>query len=247
MSALVGYESSSSEEDEPVKMKSQPDPETVGKASDEALVAQGQGRPVDLPAQLSEQEMARSQQTAEGPIVGPRMPDQGDNDLAGESTSEVLRTMSDRDAVRFLTPASHPMTSIPPSPPGSPDPATNARFKKFLDLKTKGVHFNHDLASKSTFRNPSFLSTMKVRVGLDDTDQYRTSLPLELWDPLCFPGSAYKEELLRRQQAIREQNSATKKSLSASGKRTIDFTPGGTSGASSRDSTPGMPYKRKRP
>ncbi|EXJ79024.1 hypothetical protein A1O3_08525 [Capronia epimyces CBS 606.96] len=242
MSALVGYESSD-EEDESVEAEVHPIVEAVGTTAD-AQVSQS----ASVTTQASKQGTTRSHQIADGPIVGPTMPDQGANELDGESTSEIQQTMSERDAVRFLTQASHPMTSMPSSPPGSPDPATNARLKRFLDLKAKGVHFNDDLASKSTFRNPSFLATMMARVGLDRQDQYRTSLPHEIWDPLCFPHSAYKEDLLRSQQTIRERDSATKKSLSVSGKRTIEFTSGGNSGENSKDSTPGLSNsKRKRP
>jgi hypothetical protein len=155
--------------------------------------------------------------------------------------------MSELETIHDLTQATHPMTSIPPSPPGSPDPALNAKFKRFLEFKAKGVHFNEDLANKSTFRNPGLLATMTKRVGLEDHDQYRTSLPVDVFNPAGFPPSAYKEELLRSQQGLREQEQATKKSLSAAGKRNIEFASAGTSRSSSRESTAEMPNKRKRP
>ncbi|KAK6376280.1 hypothetical protein LTS17_006875 [Exophiala oligosperma] len=165
-----------------------------------------------------------------------------------EPSPDITAPTASVDSVApMLTFASHPMASLPPSPPGSPDPVLEVKFKKFLDLKTKGMHFNEDLASKSAFRNPGLLATMMVRIGLDEEDQYRTSLPHQVWNPTGFPKSAYKEELLRAQQTLRDQDLAAKKSLSAQGKRTIEFMPGGRSGDSSRDSTPGMPNKRKRP
>ncbi|KAL2421198.1 hypothetical protein ABEF95_005799 [Exophiala dermatitidis] len=246
MSALVAYESSS-DEDEPAKPAVQSETGPVEKPSTPAHAANGQNG--QAPIQASQQDSPRDHQVhvVDGPMVGPTMPDRVvENGLDGDITPAPQQTTSERDAVRFLTQASHPMTSIPSSPPGSPDPALNAKFARFLELKAKGVHFNEDLASKSTFRNPSFLSTMVTRIGLDESDQYRTSLPPQIWDPLAFPPSAYKEELLRSQQTIREQESATKKNLSAAGKRIIEFTSGSTPGVSSRDSTPGMSSKRKR-
>ena len=195
-------------------------------------------------------EVAFNGMAEEGPMVGPTMyrnlQDDGDLDQE-DSLDESPRQMSERETIHYLTQTTHPMTSIPPSPPGSPDPALNAKFKRFLELKTKGVHFNMDLANKSAFRNPGLLATMMMRAGLEEEDQYRTSLPLETFDPTGFPTSAYKEELLRSQQSLKEQDLAAKKSLSAAGKRTIEFTSGGASGASSRESTPGTQIKRKRP
>ncbi|KAJ6155043.1 hypothetical protein N7470_005609 [Penicillium chermesinum] len=47
-----------------------------------------------------------------------------------------------------------PNLDIPPSPPGSPDPAANAKFQHFLSLKHQGVHFNAKLATSSSLKNP---------------------------------------------------------------------------------------------
>ncbi|KAJ9606231.1 hypothetical protein H2200_009192 [Cladophialophora chaetospira] len=185
----------------------------------------------------------------EGPMVGPTMPERMDDDLGVEEQAQSPQPqqhMSERETIHYLTQASHPMTSIPPSPPGSPDPTLNAKFKRFLELKAKGLHFDEDLANKSSFRNPGLLATMMTRAGIEGDDQYKTSLPLDVFDPTGFPPSAYKEELLRSQQSLKEREQAARKSLSATGKRSIEFTSGGTSGASSRDSTPGVPNKRKR-
>lgn len=248
MSALVGY-GSSSEEDEPPRRENTSELVTVEHTIDSTHTKNGQpgASSTAVSTKLDIDETANNRDV-DGPIVGPSMPnDIGHNDQQS-SPSETQQPMSERDVVRYLTQASHPMASIPPSPPGSPDPALKAKFGRFLELKEKGVHFNDDLARKSTFQNPSLLSTMIVRVGLDEHDQYKTSLPEGLWDPTAFPPSAYKEELLRSQQSLREQELATKKSLSASGKRIIEFSSAGVAGStSSRESTPGMPNKRKRP
>jgi hypothetical protein len=244
MSALVSYESSS-EEDEPP----QPEPpattvlKNVGPGSRPSFnqdndVLEAAGIPKSGP------EVSRAE---DGPMVGPAMPDTLEAEDEDDSLSELQQSMSERDAIRYLTQATHPMTSIPASPPSSPDPALDAKFQKFLELKSQGVHFNEGLASKSTFRNPSLLATMMARAGLDGPEQYGTSLPLDVYDPSGFPPFAYKEELLRSQQTLRDQDLAAKKALSAQGKRTIEFASGGSSGNASRESTPGMPTKRRRP
>jgi hypothetical protein len=184
-----------------------------------------------------------------GPLLGPTA--QPNGTFATEEEEAVspimLADMSERDAIRHLTQPTFPATSLPPSPPGSPDPAANERFQRFLKLKAKGVHFNEDLAGKTTFRNPSLLSTMMSKVGNDEKAQYSTSLPLDLWNPNDFPDWAYKEGLLKSQQDLQGQTDANKKMLSATGKRTIEFASETASGGSSRRSTPGQQSKRKRP
>jgi hypothetical protein len=175
---------------------------------------------------------------AGGALLGPTMPD---------DVVDSYEVQSEQDIIRRLTRASHPMASIPESPPGSPDPAANARIGKFLELKARGVHFNEDLASKSTFRNPSLLSNMMKRAGIDEDEQYTTTLRTALWDPSIFPDWSYKEELLRSQQDLREKDEAAKKAQSAIGKRTIEFATASTSGGSSRNSTPNQQSKRRRP
>ncbi|KIW26322.1 uncharacterized protein PV07_09423 [Cladophialophora immunda] len=254
MSGLVNYESSSDEEKQspPKVVPSKP---SKGKSADSTVPADGLDRSSinkGFPAAELDKGTGRNTGADNGPMLGPTMPAQmqGDDDIVQpqESSAETSQQhMSERETIHLLTQATHPMTAIPPSPPGSPDPALDAKFKRFLELKAKGVHFNEDLANKSTFRNPGLLATMMARAGVEGDDQYRTSLPQEVWNPLGFPPLAYKEELLRSQQALREQDSNSKKSLSAAGKRTIEFTSGGKSGTSSRESTPGAANKRKRP
>ncbi|KIX97817.1 uncharacterized protein Z520_06595 [Fonsecaea multimorphosa CBS 102226] len=254
MSGLVSYESSSDEEEQSLP-NAAPSLPSKGKSADSAIPADdldgssniNKGFPT---VELGEKRDA-STRVDNGPMLGPIMPAQmqsDDNVLEQQDSAETSQQhMSERETIHLLTQATHPMTAIPPSPPGSPDPAMDAKFKRFLELKAKGVHFNEDLAKKSTFHNPGLLATMMARAGVEGDDQYRTSLPREVWDPLGFPPLAYKEELLRSQQILREQDSNSKKSLSAAGKRTIEFTSGGRSGASSRESTPGTASKRKRP
>ncbi|OAP54869.1 hypothetical protein AYL99_10569 [Fonsecaea erecta] len=254
MSGLVSYESSSDEEEQ-ILPKATPSIPSKGKSPESAIPADdpsSNGINNALPTLKSSERADGITNVDNGPMLGPTRPAQihNDDDILEHqdpSAEGSQQHMSERETIHLLTQATHPMTAIPPSPPGSPDPALDAKFKHFLELKAKGVHFNEDLANKSTFRNPGLLATMMARAGVEGDDQYRTSLPREVWDPLGFPPVAYKEELLRSQQTLREQESNSKKSLSAAGKRTIEFTSGGLSGTSSRESTPGTASKRKRP
>lgn len=94
---------------------------------------------------------------------------------------------------------------IPPSPPGSPNPAANAKFEHFLSLKKQGVHFNSKLASSSSLKNPSLLKKMMEHAGINEQSQYNTALSTELWDASSLPQWGFKEELLRAQQDARQK------------------------------------------
>ena len=244
---LVGY--GSSDEEDAVLPQGAPAVRASGISTEDSKVPLSTKNPPGSGVVGAAREEPANGTIQDGQIVGPAMPvqlnDNGDPSQ-GQPSPGLPQQMSDRETIHYLTQATHPMTSIPPSPPGSPDPALNAKFKRFLELKGKGIHFNEELANKSAYRNPGLLTTMMMRAGLESDDQYRTSLPLDVFDPTGFPPSAYKEELLRSQQLLKEQKQTRKKTLSVAGRRTVEFTSGGTSTASSRESTPGMPSKRGR-
>lgn len=235
MTGLVAYDSSSDEDTEP-----QPVVESKNPPQDAVPIHNSESGPADRPIGST------TTTDREAALVGPVMPTEMLDSSLAEDVSvldDVPDTMSEQDLVRHLTQASHPMTTIPPSPPGSPDPATDVKFKRFLNLKAQGLHFNEDLAKKPSFRNPALLSTLLERAGLSDEAHYATSLPASVYDPGTLPTYAYKEELARRQQSIRDQQAARKKQASAAGKRIIDFAPGGGSATSSQTSTPGSQRK----
>lgn len=179
-----------------------------------------------------------------GPASGPMPINQAhspDGCLAGGRSSPFSAT---RALIQDLTLPPVPNLDIPPSPPGSPDAAANAKFEHFLSLKRQGVHFNSKLASSSSLKNPSLLMKMMDHAGIDEASQYNTSLSAELWSTSNLPRWGYKEELLRTQQEIR-QNMEEKR---ASGQRSsLEFVPGSTANAStanaSRSSSSGV--KRK--
>lgn len=119
-----------------------------------------------------------------------------------------------------------PDLNIPPSPPGSPDPAANTKFSHFLSLKKQGVHFNEKLAGSSSLKNPSLLVKLRQHAGIDDVGQYATSLPLDIWDVSSLPDWGYKEELVKTQQATRHKS---EEKARASGPRdSIEFVPSST-------------------
>ena len=240
MSGLVSYDSSS---DEDIAVEHAPQANSPSKAH--KALNRSPANTSDIQQTEDLFDPAPTASAGEG-LIGP-LPN-GTAVTDEEALSPIaLADMSRRDAIRHLTQATVPATSLPPSPPGSPEPTANERFRRFLELKTKGVHFNEDLAKKTSFRNPSLLSSMMSKVGIDEKAQYNTSLPLSLWDPTDLPEWAYKEGLLKSQQELQVQSDANKKMLSAAGKRTIEFAPETASGGSSRKSTPGQHSKRRRP
>lgn len=159
-----------------------------------------------------------------GPVLGPAsmdmapLPEDRPSSSGRESPFSATRAL-----IQDLTLPPVPNLDIPPSPPGSPNPAANAKFEHFLSLKKQGVHFNSKLASSSSLKNPSLLMKMMEHAGIDEKSQYETSLPADLWTTSNLPTWGYKEELLRTQQILRKQSEDKK----ASGQRTsVGFVPG---------------------
>ena len=214
MNSLVSYESSSDEDE---ASKARPRRAAASDTGhDEGSIMNGTTKDADNVVKHNAVADERL------PAVGPMMPEDG-HELPEETSPFVPAELSEQDLIRHLTQASHPMTSIPPSPPGSPHPDIETKFRQFLELKRKGLHFNEDLAKKSTFRNPALFEILAAKAGLDEDDQYATSLPASVSDPRSLPPSAYKEELLKCQQNIKEQDAIAKKQAGAEGKRMIDF------------------------
>lgn len=176
------------------------------------------------------------------PILGPSIPSDADQSNLNyeEDLDVLLPDLPEQDLLRYLTQPTY-TAQIPPEPTGSADPAVTAKFKRFLQLKSKGIHFNEDLASKSSFKNPSLFANLLERTGLSAEAQYASTLPKTVFDPDSLPSWAFKEELLRSHQAYAAELNAIKKVQSSNGKRVIEFTLG------NRGSTSGVQQKRKRP
>ena len=196
----------------------------------------------------------------QGPVAGPskdaNYSTNGLEEGLGNSTDERLGSgasspyTAERDALRGLTQPPSMSSSIPPSPPGSPNPAANAKFARFLELKAKGVHFNVDLAGKTSFQNPSLLSNMLARAGITEQEQYASTIPEDIWSVRMFPDWAYKEGLIQQQRVMTRRLEVEKKAQSAAGKRAIDFVAQGhsssTPSGTERQQLHTSP-KRKRP
>lgn len=234
MSGLVGYGSSSEDEKEEVQpnLGTPPTalPQDVASTTDEHLKA------------TSLVGDAALQQAGNSPVLLGPQPEPAREAITSTYTNEPSESVSpyetEREAILRLTAPTVSANAIPSSPPGSPNPAANARFARFLELKSKGVHFNEDLARKSSFSNPSLFSTMLKRAGLEEQVQYATSLPTDLWNVMEFPDHAYYEHLGKYQEEIRMRNEEAKKTQSAAGKRVLEFVPQSSSAGSSSKTTP---------
>ena len=230
MKGLVGYGSSDEDEDE-----SKPS-ETSTSAEEDA---QTETKHEHQQINATRSEAVNGQQR---PVVGPSRPSAVES--YEETPPEELPPMPEADLLRHLTQPSHPVTSLPPAPESSADPVVTAKFRKFLELKSKGVHFNQDLAAKTSFKNPGLFASLLERASLSSQAQYSSTLPREVFNPDDMPAWAFKEELAKRQQQAHAQAEAIKRVQAAAGKRTIEF----TSGINSTQSSPGISHnKRKQP
>ncbi|KAL4975780.1 HCNGP-like protein-domain-containing protein [Aspergillus desertorum] len=205
MLGLGNYESSS--EDEDGKKKSTPESKQEPKSS----YVKGSQTQEDKNATAVRETV--SDQELSGPLLGP-MQDIGlSQTIAGQPSSN-------RTLIQDLTLPPVPNLDIPPSPPGSPNPAANAKFAHFLSLKKQGIHFNDKLASSVSLKNPSLLRQMMKHAGIEDRAQYSTSLPTDIWNTSDLPSWGYKEELLKAQ---RELNAKAEESRVKGQRDTIEF------------------------
>lgn len=128
-----------------------------------------------------------------------------------------------------------PNLDIPPSPPGSPIPEMDNKFAHFLALKQQGIHFNEKLARSSALKNPGLFQKLMGFAGMEESDQYASTLPKELWDPAGFPAWAYIEELEKSQQEMQKKMEEEKARVQ---RDTIDFVSATSSAQPSRGGTP---------
>ncbi|KAJ5647567.1 hypothetical protein N7490_003939 [Penicillium lividum] len=218
MLGLVAYDSSSEEE---VEIKTPaPQPKKYPLEVPKANQVQDQNTVKNTSNQPSP---STTDEVPSGPVLGPAsmntVPVSEDRSAGGRTSPFSLS----RALIQDLTLPPVPNLDIPPSPPGSPNPAANAKFEHFLSLKKQGVHFNAKLASSSSLKNPSLLIKMMEHAGIDEQAQYDTSLPVELWNTSNLPPWAFKEELLQAQKEARQRLEDKK----ASGQRSsIEFVSG---------------------
>lgn len=173
---------------------------------------------------------------ANGFLVGPAGPPAASSPEDDIQSAPLSPYSANRAAIRDLTVPSMPVLDIPPSPPGSPPPGADKKFQHFLDLKKQGIHFNEKLANSSALRNPSLLKKLMDYAGLDDQDQYSTTLPERVWDPKGFPPWAFKEDLARSQQEVTKKK---EEELARTQRESIEFVSANNPGPPSRGATPG--------
>ncbi|KAI5923292.1 HCNGP-like protein-domain-containing protein [Camillea tinctor] len=225
--ALVGYESSDEEEEvvapvaEPKSLK--PVEGETNKAGEQPNTEKTSPK-----ATITEEVVGQKPAPVYGPQMGPASgpsfpPLEEADDLpepeasASASSAPELPPGSPYSATRALlrdlTLPSVPNMDIPPSPRGvSPPPATSRKFEHFLELKRKGVHFNSRIAESASMRNPALADKMLAYAGLDSPrDQYRTTLPPDLWDPAdAFPRHAFREQLRKSQLEVAQTRAREK-------------------------------------
>lgn len=172
-----------------------------------------------------------------GPVLGPPRPSSASGPTNGAASRASSPYSLNRSLVRDLTLPPVPNLDIPPSPPGSPSPSTTAKFAHFVELKKQGVHFNEKLARSSALKNPNLFQKLTRFAGIDENDEYASTLPKEMWDPTAFPAWAYKEELAKSQQEItkRKEEESMRTQRDA-----LDFVPASSAaGDSSRATSAG--------
>ncbi|KAI0396669.1 hypothetical protein F5Y17DRAFT_418304 [Xylariaceae sp. FL0594] len=221
MAGLVAYDSSDDEDE----VNPQPEPKSLPK-TDEATADRDRNpnttakEPESLPEILPKPNIDDASNIY-GPQVGLSVGADGpvqlpDDPLGGVDAGAIAALMpipapgspysASREILRNLTLPTVPDMDIPPSPPGSPSEVTGRKFESFLDLKKKGVHFNSRLADTPAMRNPALVDKLLAFTELGHRDQFRTTLPLDLWDPDAFPRHAYKEQLRQSQSDIARAN-----------------------------------------
>lgn len=129
---------------------------------------------------------------------------------------------ANRLQVRNLTMPPIPSFEIPPSPPGSPPPATTAKFARFLEFKKKGVHFNERLSQSAALRNPGLLAKQMDFAGISQEDQYASSLPESIAVPTRFPEWAYADKLVAAHSKIAKKREEERAKVQ---REAVDFVP----------------------
>lgn len=138
----------------------------------------------------------------------------------GAPSASQLSSNATRAALWNLTMPTVANLDIPPSPPGSPPPAMSQKVSQFLELKKQGTHFNEKLARSSAIKNPSLLGKLMTFAGLDHSEQYATTLPIDIWNPHGFPSWAYKDELAKAQKEAQKKREEDR---TRSGRGAADF------------------------
>lgn len=157
-----------------------------------------------------------------GPAVGPApMPDQTLDTLDEDGSAPPSPYTANRLMIRNLTMPPVPKFDIPPSPPGSPPPATTNKFARFLELKKKGSHFNDRLNQSTALRNPGLLPKLMDFAAFSHEDQY--ALPWkEHTIATKFPDWAYGDKLVAAHDKIAKKKEQER---AKTPREALDFVP----------------------
>lgn len=170
--------------------------------------------------------------TTNGNLVGPCLNKSPANSTASAPNSPYS---ANRSLIHDLTLPAKAKLEIPPSPPGSSPGRMDKKFEQFLHLKKQGLHFNEKLARSSALKNPSLLPKLMNFAGLEERDQYATTLPTDIWDPAGFPSLMYKEGLAKSQHDISKKREELKSRLH---RQSVEFVSSTKSAVSSQGVTP---------
>ncbi|KAI0594349.1 HCNGP-like protein-domain-containing protein [Biscogniauxia sp. FL1348] len=252
--ALVGYESSDEEEEVAAPVT---EPESL-KPVEGATDNDGEKKPstTKTPEPATAVELEEKPAAVYGPQMGPAAgpsfpPLEEADDIPEEAEASAAAAAAaapdlppgspysaNRALLRDLTLPPVPNMEMPASPRGvSPPAATSRKLEHFLELKRKGVHFNARLADSAAMRNPALADKMLAFAGLldDHRDQYRTTLPPDLWDPAAaFPRHAFREQLRKSQLEIAQARARAKGAP-------VEFVPSASSSSSAAAAAPPPP------
>ncbi|KAF1971359.1 hypothetical protein BU23DRAFT_555897 [Bimuria novae-zelandiae CBS 107.79] len=170
----------------------------------------------------------------EGPAQGPSATPLPEDDETQDITPPGSPFTSNRLMMQSLTLPPVPNLDIPPSPPGSPPQKSTKKFAQFLELKKNGQHFNQRLEGSPVVRDPNHSRKLMDFAGINDEDQYVSTLPEGLGVPAVWPEWAYGDALNASQKKI---NKVKESERSKVPRYSVDFVPA-ESGASSGSGTP---------
>ncbi|KAL9121665.1 MAG: hypothetical protein Q9187_001779 [Circinaria calcarea] len=239
MSGLVGYDSSDGGEEsngtEEPQVKASTDLDSIHSLSSNAQARVPNGHTELGADDILTTGPTRSQDADNGNYIGPSSQSLSALTTFGGGLVPQSPYSANRAMTRDLTLPTIPNLDIPPSPTGSPPPGIDQKFSHFLELKRQGVHFNEKLARSSALKNPSLFMKLMDFAGIEEDDQYTTTLSEGLWDPTGFPPWAYKEELAKSQQQVLKQKEQERARIQ---RESIEFLSASASGNSSRAATP---------
>lgn len=101
---------------------------------------------------------------------------------------------------RELTMPPVPNFDIPPPPQETAPAAIEAKFKHFLQLKSKGLHFNNDLDTKHEFKDPAYMEKRLKFAGVEPQNEYECTLSKDCYDT-DWPEDAYYDKMKEKQVA----------------------------------------------